>query len=89
MKAVDEDLDKIGAHEIKVLFEVFDQDLVGLGFDAHHADVEVVLVIGETRHGLLGRRRAISRKLLQEVVRRRRLHPDGFVEAPVERDPLR
>ena len=88
VQAVDEDLHQVGRAEIEVLSQILDQQLVGLCIEAGHADVEVVVVVDEAGLGALGRRGAVARKLLKEVVGGRRLCPDGLVETPVERDRL-
>ena len=75
----------VGAQELVALAGVALQ-LVGLGIEADHTHVEVILVERESDFGALGGLGAEDGVLLHELARARRARPHGFVERAVEND---
>ena len=84
MQRVENEIERIGLAKIEVLYELVDDERRVLGLEAHHADVQVRVVVQETHLGGVPRRIAGSRRVLDEVGGRSSQFPGGLFETPIE-----
>ena len=86
VEGVDHHLEAVGRAGVEVLAQLVDDDLAGLGVLGEHADVERAVVIEQPDFGVVGRRRAFARIVLDESIGQRSTGPGWLVELAVEHD---
>ena len=86
VKRIQNDTESVAVAGAEVLLQVVDDDPRGLVVVGEHPEVQSLIVIEHTDLGVVGRRRALARLVLDEAARHGRCAPRRFVDHAIQGD---